>query len=219
VRLLSAGQDVPEQGATVRRREHPAGSDCAADAEHTGRYSVAGRCAGGCRAAADPVTSGRPTARGHSVAAAVLAELSAASADAAEVAVSEALLCNQPWRSAVHIPFRRAAKMAAQSADEKERMAIRRFAANPSGVRVTRTTQYDLLAHEVTKEEVCETIIEWIDGGQRVKKVTLRGQHAGLPAFEMKPRINDTLFYLKVALCEMDLPIEYMLLISAHPDH
>lgn len=35
----------------------------------------------------------------------------------------------------------------------------------------------------------------------------------------MKPRINDTLFYLKVALCDVGTPDEYMLLISAHPEH
>ena len=109
--------------------------------------------------------------------------------------------------------------MAAQSADEYERAAIRRFAADPSLVRVTKTTQYDLLGHDLTTEDICKEIIAWIDDGQRIKKVILRGQHAGAPAFEMKPRIDKTLFYLKVALCDMAMPDEYMLLISAHPDH
>jgi hypothetical protein len=109
--------------------------------------------------------------------------------------------------------------MAAQSADASERAAIRRFAADPGLVRVTRTAQYDLLGHALTKEEICEEIVAWIDSGQRVKKVVLRGQHAGAPAFEMKPRINGRLFYLKVALCDVETPDEYMLLISAHPDH
>ena len=60
---------------------------------------------------------------------------------------------------------------------------------------------------------------KWIDDGQRVKKVALRGQHASAPAFEMIPRINHTLYYTKVALCEWGEPDESMLLISAHPDH
>jgi len=109
--------------------------------------------------------------------------------------------------------------MAAQSADANERAAIRRFAADPSLVRVTKTTQYDLLGHDLTTEDICQAIIAWIDDGQRIKKVILRGQHAGASAFEMKPRIDGTLFYLKVALCDLDGPDEYLLLISAHPDH
>ena len=109
--------------------------------------------------------------------------------------------------------------MAAQSADANERAAIRRFAADSSSVRVTRTTQYDLLAHGLTKNEICGAIVAWIDAGERIKKVVLRGQHAGLPAFEMKPRISNTLYYLKVTLGGVGVPDEYMLLISAHPDH
>jgi hypothetical protein len=60
--------------------------------------------------------------------------------------------------------------MAAQSADAKERTAIRRFAADPNLVRVTKTAQYDLLGHTLTTEDICQEIIACIDGGQRVKK-------------------------------------------------
>jgi hypothetical protein len=67
--------------------------------------------------------------------------------------------------------------MAAQSADANERAAIRRFAADPGRVRVTKTTQYDLLAHDLTTEDICREITSWIDGGRRIKKVILRGQH------------------------------------------
>lgn len=109
--------------------------------------------------------------------------------------------------------------MAAQSADEIERSEIRRFAADPTLVRVTRTAQYDLLAHDLAKQEICDVIIAWIDGGQRIKKVILRGQHAGLSAFELKPRIDNTLFYVKVTLCDVESADEYMLLVSSHPDH
>lgn len=109
--------------------------------------------------------------------------------------------------------------MAAQSADANERAAIRRFASDSTLVRVTRTAQYDLLGHGLTTDDVCQEIVAWIDDGQRVKKVILRGQHAGASAFELKPRIDGTVFYIKVAVCEIDTPDEYLLLISAHPDH
>ena len=59
----------------------------------------------------------------------------------------------------------------------------------------------------------------WIDGSQPVKKVTLRGAHAGRPAFELKPRIDKVHFYIKVTLCDIGETDETMLLISAHPDH
>lgn len=41
----------------------------------------------------------------------------------------------------------------------------------------------------------------------------------GEPAYEMKPRIDGVVFYLKVALIKLHQPGEYVLLISAHPDH
>ncbi len=70
-----------------------------------------------------------------------------------------------------------------------------------------------------TKLDVCDEIVAWIDGSRSVKKVTLRGAHSGQAAFEVKPRIDGVLFYFKVTLFELGEADEYMLLISAHPDH
>jgi hypothetical protein len=109
--------------------------------------------------------------------------------------------------------------MADNSPDPTERAEIRRLACDPTRVLVTKTVEYDLLAQHLTKEDICDEIVTWIDRGDRVKKVILRGQHAGQTAFEMKPTINSTLFYLKLTLCELGQPGEYMLLVSAHPDH
>jgi hypothetical protein len=110
-------------------------------------------------------------------------------------------------------------QMAAKSANSTERAAIRRYAAEPAAVRITRTAEYDLLGRGMTKDDICAEIVSWIDSGERIKKVVLRGLHEGVPAFEMKPHIDNALFYLKVALCDTDGPGAYMLLISAHPDH
>lgn len=109
--------------------------------------------------------------------------------------------------------------MASDSADPNERAEIRRLASDPAKVRVAKSVEYSLLAHHLTKEDACDEIVAWIDHGNRVKKVTLRGQHAGQAAFEMKPRINQVLFYLKLTLCELGQPGEHMLLISVHPDY
>ena len=59
--------------------------------------------------------------------------------------------------------------MASQSADPTERDAIRRLAADSQMVRVTRTAQYDLLGHQISKEEICDAVIAWIDDGSRIK--------------------------------------------------
>ena len=83
--------------------------------------------------------------------------------------------------------------MADNSADSNKRAEIRRLASDPTAVRVTKTVEFDLLARHLTKADICDEIVAWIDSGERVKKVTLRGQHAGQAAFEMKPQINSAL--------------------------
>jgi len=84
---------------------------------------------------------------------------------------------------------------------------------------LTSTAKYDLMAAGLDTDDLCGQIVTWIDRGERVKTVTLKGRHAGQAAFEMKPRINDSLFYVKVTLCELGERDEYLLVISAHPDH
>jgi hypothetical protein len=109
--------------------------------------------------------------------------------------------------------------MGGNVADQHERAEIRRLASNPSKVEVSTTATYDLMARGLTKEDICDEIVAWIDNGERVKRVTLRGRHAGQAAFEMKPRINGSLLYVKVTLCRLTQSDEFMLIISAHPDH
>ena len=109
--------------------------------------------------------------------------------------------------------------MADNSPAASELADIRRLASDSSLVQITTTVKYDLMGAGLTKDDLCEEIVAWIDGGERVKKVTLRGEHAGQAAYEMKPRINKSLFYLKLTLCELGESDEYLLIISAHPDH
>lgn len=109
--------------------------------------------------------------------------------------------------------------MAVNSADANERANLRRLAKNSATVRITRTAGYDLLAHHLTKDDICAEIVAWIDSGMRIKKVLLRGQHAGQSAFEIKPHINSMLFYIKVTVCVAGDPGEYLLIVSAHPEH
>jgi hypothetical protein len=78
-----------------------------------------------------------------------------------------------------------------------------------------------MVAQCLTKDDVCDKIIEWIDAGERVKPTTIHTipGHVGMPAYEMKPRINHSLFYIKVALMKLGEQNEHMMLSSVHPDH
>ena len=109
--------------------------------------------------------------------------------------------------------------MAGNAANSIELAEIRRLASNPSQVRVTRTAEYDLLGRGLKKAEICNEIIAWIERGEPVKKVVLKQEDVGHPAFELKPRINNSRFYIKVKLCELGEAGEFLLLISAHLDH
>lgn len=107
----------------------------------------------------------------------------------------------------------------ASQADAEDISNIRRLASSPESVRITKTVKFDLMGLGLTTADICDEIIKWIDDGERVKPVILRDLLAGQKAFEMKPRINDQLLYLKVTLCDFGETGEYMLLISAHSDH
>jgi hypothetical protein len=111
--------------------------------------------------------------------------------------------------------------VAEKKADAKTVGEIRRLAADAGKVRLTKTAQYDLMAHRLTKAEVCDEILGWIDSGEPVKEVVLHNfpNLIGQPAYEIKPRMKNMLFYIKVTLLELGQPDEYMLVISTHPDH
>jgi hypothetical protein len=109
--------------------------------------------------------------------------------------------------------------MADNSPDANELADVLRLASDPTKVELTTTAKYDLMGAGLTKDDLCEEIVAWIDGGESVKKVTLRGAHAGKAAYEIKPRINKSVFYLKLTLCEIGESDEYMLVISAHTSH
>jgi hypothetical protein len=108
-----------------------------------------------------------------------------------------------------------------KSADPKIVQEIRRLASDPTRVQTTTQASWDMLGQHLTIDDVCDKIIEWIDAGQRVKPTTIHSLSPlkGQPAYEMKPRINNILFYIKLALVELGNPEERILLISAHPDH
>jgi hypothetical protein len=111
--------------------------------------------------------------------------------------------------------------MAAKSADAQDVQEIRRLASDLTKVRVTKGVELSLLAHHLTKADVCDAIVDCIDAGERVKPTTLHS-FPGLQrqaAFEVKPFINNTRFYIKVTLIHLHQTDEHLLVLSAHPDY
>jgi hypothetical protein len=109
----------------------------------------------------------------------------------------------------------------AAAADPTIVQEIRRLAQSGDNVVVTRTAASDLLARMLTVDDICAAIVDWIDAGERVKPTVLHSFPGlqGEAAYEMKPRIDGIVFYVKVALIKLHQPGEYLLLISTHPDH
>lgn len=107
------------------------------------------------------------------------------------------------------------------SADPQIVQLIRQLALFPDDVETSKTVTGDLVARNLTVNEICEAIVDWIDAGERVKPTKLHSFPGlqGKWAYEMKPRIDGRLFYLKVTLMKRLPSEEYLLLISAHPDH
>ena len=111
--------------------------------------------------------------------------------------------------------------MTAKRADAETLKEICRLAADVKRVRFSRAAQYDMAAHHLTEADVRGKIIDWIGRGEPVKEVTIHSipNLVGHSAYEIKPRMRNMLFYIKVALIELGRPGEHMLVISTHPDH
>ena len=109
----------------------------------------------------------------------------------------------------------------AAAADPQIVQEIRRLAVAPTKVLLSATAFSDLAARQLTKADVCDSIVHWIDAGGRVKPTVLHSFPGlqGAWAYEMKPRLRGRLYYLKVALVKLQESTEHLLLISAHPDH
>ena len=109
----------------------------------------------------------------------------------------------------------------ASSADEVTIRLIRDLATRPDAVWTSRQVQSDLMAHHLTVDDICDAIVDWIGAGERVKPTVIKNIPArkGQPAYEMKPRINNLLYYIKVVIDGCELDGWRMVLLSAHPDH
>jgi hypothetical protein len=93
------------------------------------------------------------------------------------------------------------------------------LAARPANVKLTSRAEYDLLAEDLTKDDVCHSIIIWIGANKDVVEIVTNDvpAHLGEKAYVMKPTIAQKPFYVKVTILDYDTYREMLLIISSHP--
>ena len=109
--------------------------------------------------------------------------------------------------------------MTKKIADQRFLHKILRLLSKPKEVKVTQTANYDMMGQNLTKEGVCALLIEHLEFEKEITQTEMRGADAGNPGFECKFKIDNKMFYFKMVIRQMDLPEEYLRLVSAHVNH
>jgi len=108
--------------------------------------------------------------------------------------------------------------VARKPADTQSLARIYDLAGSPDKVGTTSTAEYDMMGRDLTKHDVCEILRDWIDQKKPVRQTTMTGKDAGTPGYEIKPTINDVLFYIKVIVRAPNTADESLYIISVHPN-
>lgn len=110
----------------------------------------------------------------------------------------------------------------ASQADSTTTTLIRQLAdASEPFTIISNQARSDLMAHNLKQGDVADAIVGWIDAGERIKPTVLHSfsGRQGEPAFEMKPKLNGTTWYIKVCIDDRGGSDEGLVLLSAHPEH
>lgn len=95
---------------------------------------------------------------------------------------------------------------------------IRKHALSPDDIHVTERATYEIWHHGLTKYEVCDAIVMWIDDGKAVEqdKTTNNSKHMGETIYIFNPvKINEKDYYVKVSFSKNHQSF-CMYLVSAH---
>lgn len=106
-------------------------------------------------------------------------------------------------------------------ADTATRALILKLASDPASVRQDVHAAGEMLAWNLTLDDVREAICECIRNGERVKLTTVRKHPPGLvgqPAYEVKQTIDGRRFYIRMAILQSGPAQEALLVVSVHPD-
>ena len=108
--------------------------------------------------------------------------------------------------------------MAKKRADEKILRKIYELAKDPSRVKQTQRSYWDMISHGLTRAGLCQAIQDWIDDGKDVfEDVTnVAKSHVGKIHYIMKPVVDNHKLYLKVGIEKDPETGEFMMIISSH---
>lgn len=83
---------------------------------------------------------------------------------------------------------------------------------------MTTRAKCDLWAEDLTKEDVCDAICDWIDAGKPVEQIATEHvpEHKGEPAYVMVPKVGNEELYVKVTIVDLGRWQEKLLIISSH---
>ena len=109
----------------------------------------------------------------------------------------------------------------ASDADSTTRSLIRQLAEENRFTCISNQAQSDLMAHKLKTGDVADAMVNWIDAGERVKPTVIHSfpGRQGDPAYEMKPKIDGVIWYVKVSIDNRGESDQGLALFSAHPDH
>lgn len=97
---------------------------------------------------------------------------------------------------------------------------IRGLASRPDAVRSTRSAQEGMVARNLTRAGVCQTICEYLDEGLPVDETLTDSAagHIGKTVYEMYATIDAEDLFVKVGI-EQERGTPVLLLISVHEQH
>ena len=106
-------------------------------------------------------------------------------------------------------------------ADTATRALILKLASDPAAVLADAHATSNMLAWNLTLDDVREAICDCIRNGERVKLTTVKTHPkalAGQPAYEVKQAIDGRRFYIRMAILQPGPGQEALLVVSVHPD-
>ena len=106
-------------------------------------------------------------------------------------------------------------------ADEITRSLILKLASDPTSVLADNHATGNMLAYNLTKEDIREAICKCIKSGEQVKLTTVKTYpkaQVGQPAYAVKQVIEKQRFYIRMTIFRPETSREALLVVSVHPD-
>ncbi len=108
--------------------------------------------------------------------------------------------------------------MGKDRAGESEVRLLRALAADPGRASSTKTATTDMMAHHLTRADVCDALWDWIHEGTAVTRTIMHGQDAGQFAYEIWPELAGRRFYCKFMILGEPSLSPKLFIVSVHPD-